>query len=58
VLPVKTEVTRKRLRKFITDLILIGCKLVSHGRRWIVRVSEKNPWFPIFRELYRKFLLL
>lgn len=52
LLPIKTNATRKRLRKVIADLICIGCKLVRHGRRWILRINERNPWLPVFRELY------
>jgi hypothetical protein len=30
---------RKRLRKVLSDLIMIGCKLVHHGRSWILKIS-------------------
>jgi hypothetical protein len=52
LLPMQPHCKRKRLRKVISDLINIGCKLVSHSRQWIVKVSSHNPWLPVFRELY------
>jgi len=58
LLPTKTEVLRKRLRKVISDLILIGCKLVAHGRRMVLRVWKDNPWLPLFDKLYTDFLAL
>jgi len=56
LLPINTNATRKRIRKVIADLICIGCKLVRHGRRWILRINERNPWLPVFRELYSEAL--
>ncbi len=58
LLPVQNQVKRKRLRKVISDLINIGCKLVRHGRKWILRISQNNPWLPVFRELYADFQTL
>jgi len=52
LLPVKTNVKRKRLRKVISDLITIGCKLVSHAGRSVLKISMDNPWLPVFKELY------
>ncbi len=46
---------RKRLRKVISDLIMIGCKLVHHGRAWILKISQSNPWLPVFLRLHWKF---
>jgi len=57
LLPMKTTAARKRLRKVISDLICIGCKVVRHGRRWILRINEKNPWLPMFNEIYAELLL-
>jgi hypothetical protein len=52
LLPVKPEGSRKRLRKVISDLIFIACKVVSHARKRIIRVYERNPWLLIFQKLY------
>lgn len=48
----QSNVKRKRLRKVISDLINIGCKLVCHSRRWILKISQNNPWLPVFKEIY------
>lgn len=56
ITPVTTQ--RKRLRKVIADLILVGCKLVQHGRQMILRIWDGNPWLPVFNELYAEFLRL
>jgi hypothetical protein len=53
LLPYKTKVSRKRLRKVISDLIFIGCKIVTHARKKILRLWEHDPWFPIFKEIYQ-----
>jgi hypothetical protein len=58
LLPSPPAVARKRLRKVISDLILIGCKLVQHGRQIILRIWNGNPWLPVFGELYTEFLTL
>jgi hypothetical protein len=46
---------RKRLRKVLSDLIMIGCKLVHHGRTWILKISTSNPWLPVFMQLHVQF---
>ncbi len=55
LLPVTTVSKRKRLRKVIDDLIRIGCKLVFHGKQFILRIWNGNPWLPVFAELYCQF---
>jgi hypothetical protein len=54
-LPYKTNVHRKRLGKVIRDLILIPGKLVFHAGKLIFRVSQYNPWLPVFKRLYFAF---
>jgi hypothetical protein len=51
-LPYKTEVTRKRLRKVIDDLIRIAVKLVSHARHQTLKLWDLDPWLGCFRKLY------
>lgn len=50
-----TSPLRKRLRKVLSDLIMIGCKLVHHGRTLILKISQSNPWLPVFMHLHLKF---
>jgi hypothetical protein len=52
-LPYQTEVTRKRLRKVIDDLIRIAVKLVSHAHRQIIKLWDRDPWLWCFRKPLR-----
>jgi hypothetical protein len=52
LLPVETNVKRKRLRKVISDLIYIACKYVQRSRQYFIRIWEQNPWGKIFKEVY------
>jgi len=54
-LPYKTNVFRKRLRKVIDDLIRVGCKLVHHARKWLLKLWNHDPWVPVFKKLYETF---
>ena len=54
LLPFKTKVKRKRLRKVISDLIYISCKYVSRSRQHFIHIWEKNPWGSVFEEIYLK----
>lgn len=51
-LPHTTNVKRKRLRKVIDDIIRMAFKLVRHGRSLHLKVSQWNPWTPLFQALY------
>lgn len=55
LLPVKPTVKRKRLRKVISDLINVACKLVTHSREYIIRIWKDNPWAKVFLELHKQF---
>lgn len=54
-LPCKHKGNRKRLRKVISDLIRIACKVVHHSGKWIVRLWDHDPWYPVFKKLYQVF---
>lgn len=58
LLPMVLETRRKRIRKVIDDLILIGCKLVWHSRQFTLRIWENNPWLPVFKALHSAFQAL
>lgn len=51
-LPYKTTSKRKRLRKVIDDLIRIAVKIVRHARQSFIRLWDKDPWLPCFRQVY------
>jgi len=52
-LPFKTKSKRKRLRKVIDDLIRVSVKIVSHSRRSVIRLWDKDPWLKCFRSIYQ-----
>lgn len=54
-LPYRHRGKRKRLRKVISDLIRVSCKVVFHANRWILRLWEDDPWLKIFQKLYQEF---
>ncbi len=54
LLPFKTKVKRKRLRKVISDLIYIACKYVTRSRQHFIHVWDKNPWGAVFKEVYKE----
>jgi hypothetical protein len=51
-LPVKLNVTRRRLRNVIQDLMYIACKRVSHANSITLKFGRHCPWFDVFRQLY------
>lgn len=57
-LPYEHSVVRKRLRKVIDDLIRVGCKFVSHARKWTLKLWAKDPWYPVFSKTYAALLAL
>lgn len=53
--PVRAQVTRRRLRKVIQDIVRMACKFVETGRRTILKIRHDNPWTPVFERLYRTY---
>ncbi|GHT88046.1 hypothetical protein FACS1894137_16070 [Spirochaetia bacterium] len=47
----RPKVQRMRLRKVISDLIQIPCKVVHHAREIVLKVYEYNPWLPMLNHL-------
>lgn len=54
VLPIKTEVSRRRLRSVLQDLVYIGCKFTRHANAVIVKFGRTCPWFNCFVEVYSR----
>lgn len=52
-LPYKHKGKRKRLRKVISDLIRIPCKIIRHANRWKMLFWEHDPWYPVFKKIYQ-----
>jgi len=51
-LTVRLNITRRRLRSVIQDLIYIACKRISHANYITLKFGRNCPWFGIFRQLY------
>ena len=51
-LPMKLNITRRRLRSVIQDLIYVACKRITHANSKILKFGRHCPWFEIFKELY------
>lgn len=54
LVPIKLEISRRRLRSVLQDLIYIGCKFTRHANRIIVKFGRHCPWFNCFREVYAR----
>ena len=52
LLPYRHRGKRKRLRKVIDDLIRISCKVVTHARKLMIKIWDKDPWYELFKQLY------
>ena len=53
--PVRGEVSRRRIRKVIQDLVRFACKFVRTARQTFVKIRHDNPWTPVFERLYRAY---
>ena len=54
-LPVKLDVTRRRIKSVIQNLVNVAGKLVRTGGRVIVKISRRCPWFDPFERLFRSY---
>ena len=54
-LPIKLNVTRRRLRSVLQDLMYMACKQVSHAGQMTLKFGRHSPWFKVFNQLYLKF---
>ena len=52
---IRREVSRRRIRKVIQDIVRFACKFVRTARRTFVKIRADNPWTPVFERLYRAY---
>lgn len=50
--PIRHPAKRRRIRTVMQELIYLAARLLSHGRRLLVRFSRHCPGFPAFQEVY------
>ena len=55
IVPRKLEVSRRRLRSVIQDMIYIGCNVVSHAGSKILKFGSNCPWYNVFETLHAKY---
>lgn len=50
--PIRKQVSRRRVRSVMQDLIYLACRLVSHARRWTLSFGRYCPWLTTWRRVY------
>ena len=53
--PLRKEVSRRRIRSVMQDLIYVACRLVSHARGWKLSFGRNCAWFKTWRRVYLRF---
>ena len=53
--PLRKEVSRRRLRSVMQDLIYMAGRLVWHARRWGLSFGRCNPWYLTWKRIYERF---
>jgi len=56
--PIRKKVSRRRLRSVMQDLIYMACRMVSHARKWILSFGKWDPWYHVWKRIYKKFTML
>ena len=49
--PVKMNVSRKRIKSVLRDIVYTACKLVTHSGK-ILKFGRNCKWFDVFRKIY------
>ena len=53
--PLRKQVSRRRVRSVMQDLVYLACRLVRHARHWILSFGRNCPRFKIWRRVYLRF---
>ena len=53
--PIRKQVSRRRVRSVMQNLIYLACRLVRHARRWILSFGRNCPWLKTWRRVYLRF---
>lgn len=54
LLPVEINVSRRRLRSVLQDIVYVGCKLVRHANTLILKFGRNCPWFKCIEVVYAR----
>jgi hypothetical protein len=53
--PIRKQVSRRRVRSVMQDLVYLACRLVKHARRWKLSFGRHCPWYTTWRRVYLRF---
>jgi len=53
--PIRKQVSRRRIRSVIQDLVYLACRLVRHARHWALSFGRHCPWLTTWRRVYLNF---
>jgi len=53
--PLRKQVSRRRVRSVMQDLVYLACRLVRHARHWILSFGRNCPWLKTWRRVYLQF---
>ena len=55
--PLRKEVSRRRVRSVMQDLIYLAYRLVRQARQWVLSFGQHCPWFKTWQRVYLRFAL-
>ena len=55
--PLRKDVSRRRVRSVMQDLVYLTCRLVRHARQWVLSFGQHCPWFKTWQRVYLRFAL-
>ncbi len=55
-LPLRREVSRRRIRKVIQDIVRFACKFVRTARQMFLKIRHDSPWTPVFERLHAAYI--
>jgi hypothetical protein len=53
--PIRKQVSRRRVRSVMQDLVYLACRLVRHARYWALSFGKYCPWLTTWRRVYLRF---
>lgn len=53
--PIRKQVSRRRVRSVMQDMVYLACRLVRHARRSTLSFGRHCPWYTTWRRVYLRF---
>ena len=53
--PIRKQVSRRRVRSVMQDLVYLACRLVKHARSWTLSFGRHCPWLTTWRRVYLRY---